>query len=246
MTVLMYHDVVTKSDTLKSGFPGADANHYKIAPDDFSLHLRILRRYAPEAVLTFDDGGISALEPTCELLEEHGFHGHFFVPTAFIGTTGFCSSTELRAIAARGHSIGSHSHTHPIPISALSPDDLWKEWSTSRTILEDVLGGPVIHASVPGGFSTPRVIASALEAGYQEIFTSVPTRRTVIKGTARIVGRFGVTRSTSRSKIEQIARGHSLPWWRANLEWKLKHVLKSVGGPMWFRLRQVSFEHRKT
>lgn len=241
----MYHDVVTKSDSLRSGFPGADANYYKIDPEDFSLHLRILRRYAPETVLTFDDGGVSALEPTCELLETHGFRGHFFVPTAFIGTSGFCSSTDLRAMAGRGHLIGSHSHSHPIPISALSPDDLRKEWSISRTILQDVLGGPVIHASVPGGFSTPRVIASALDAGYREIFTSVPTRHTLINGSARIIGRFGVTRSTSRRTIEKIARGHSLPWWRADFEWKVKQVLKSVGGPIWFRLRQLSFEHRE-
>ncbi|MBX9856518.1 MAG: polysaccharide deacetylase family protein [Gemmatimonadaceae bacterium] len=243
---LMYHDVVAGPDSHRSGFSGSDADHYKVEPGIFSLHLQILRRHAPDAILTFDDGGRTALEPICSLLEQYGYRGHFFIPTSFINTPRFCSASDLREIAARGHHIGSHSHSHPIPISKLSTVELDKEWRTSREILQDVLGAPVNEASIPGGFSTRRVVAAVRKVGYLQIFTSVPTRTPTIDGATQLIGRFAVTRSTSLGTIDRIARGNDLPWRLANFEWRIKQALKILGGSLWYQLRERVFEYHKT
>src|SRR5437016_300230 len=126
---IMYHDVVEHGDFPSSGFPGEGAHVYKLRCEDFERHLDAIRDAIPaDAVsriaarrewtgapvfLTFDDGGISALHPTADLLERHGWRGHFFITTDRIGTPGFLSAAQVRELHARGHVIGSHSASHP-------------------------------------------------------------------------------------------------------------------------------------
>ena len=127
---LMYHDVITSDDWDSSGFPGSIAAPYKMTLDDFSDHLSAIAKasagvstvhshgsdsqagQAKSAVplyITFDDGGVSAVHPIIDSLEEHGGRGHFFITTDRIGTAGFVSQTDVRELARRGHVVGSHS-----------------------------------------------------------------------------------------------------------------------------------------
>ena len=61
------------------------------------------------------------------------------------------SKNDIRDLAKRGHQIGSHSHTHPNVFRNQSIDQMRYEWSTSKNILEDILGEEVLICSVPGG-----------------------------------------------------------------------------------------------
>src|SRR6266850_4207286 len=95
---LTYHDVVEGSDYDSSGFPGSDAAVYKLERTQFAVHLRSIAAQVggppvPNAlnvaearhrfVLTFDDGGVSALE-VARTLEEFDWRGHFFVTAKYI------------------------------------------------------------------------------------------------------------------------------------------------------------------
>src|SRR5579864_6076973 len=103
---IMYHDVVEDADFASSGFPSEGAHVYKLTRANFELHLEAIRPAvsadaisriatrrewsgAAPVFLTFDDGGVSALHPTADLLERYGWRGHFFVTTQRIGTPGF-------------------------------------------------------------------------------------------------------------------------------------------------------------
>src|SRR5947207_44718 len=132
---LLYHDVVAVGDSEASGFPGPGAARYKLAVEQFRAHLDAISQAvtAPPAIdatadgewmLTFDDGGVSALHPTADLLEERGWRGHFFVTTDYIGRSGFLDAAQLRELCRRGHTIGSHSCSHPRQISACSAHEL--------------------------------------------------------------------------------------------------------------------------
>ena len=46
--------------------------------------------------------------------------------------------------------------------------------STSRAILEDLLGEQCVAGSVPGGDISPKVLETAAEAGLRFLFTSEP------------------------------------------------------------------------
>ena len=60
------------------------------------------------------------------------------------------STEELREIAARGHTIGCHTHTHPV-LARLPAPKARDEIRRSKEELEAILGQPVEHFSYPFG-----------------------------------------------------------------------------------------------
>jgi peptidoglycan/xylan/chitin deacetylase (PgdA/CDA1 family) len=245
MIGLLYHDIVDEAQADLSGFPGAAANHYKLSPTTFALHLRAAAASVAPVLFTFDDGGVSALAPCADLLDEAGVCGLFFVPTDYIGRPGFCTGAQLRQLHDRGHIIGSHSASHPMPISGLSHEALREEWERSRRVLQDVIGCDVADASVPGGFNSTRVERAAQNAGYRRLFNSQPTQSVRVVGGMAVHGRFSITRSTRLSVIEQVHNGSRLPWIRQSLLWEAKSVAKKIGGDRWLKFRSAYFARRQ-
>lgn len=241
MICMLYHDVIDDARAHESGFGGADANHYKLSPEVFAAHLDAGPSSSPDVLFTFDDGGISALVPTADLLESRGVRGLFFIVSDRIGDRGFCTAADLRELHARGHAIGSHSASHPVPISALSDAALADEWVRSRNVIADAIGADVTTASVPGGFNSPRVTDAAAAAGYGALYTSEPTRALRMHGAMRIHGRFSVTRATATAVVGDVLHGRPLPWVRQRLLWDAKKVVKAVGGSAWLRFRRTYF-----
>src|ERR1035438_157701 len=128
---IMYHDVVENGDFESSGFPGEGANVYKLRREDFECHLDAIAGVGRPVLLTFDDGGVSSLHPIADLLESHGWRGHFFITTDQIGTPGFLSEAQLRELHRPGHIVGSHSRSHPTRMAALTRAELDGEWRES-------------------------------------------------------------------------------------------------------------------
>ena len=117
VNTLMYHDVV-RGDVEASGFHGAGPALYKLTVESFLEHLtacdrmtdraptsvdEVLRGDVPRGswLLTFDDGGSSAVE-TAELLARRGWRGHFFVVTDQLGRPGFMRHDDVRAVERDG------------------------------------------------------------------------------------------------------------------------------------------------
>ena len=71
-----------------------------------------------------------------------------------VDTPGFLSGPQLREMVARGHVIGSHSYSHPKRMGGCPPETIAEEWRRSVDVLQNVLGAPILTASVPGGFYT--------------------------------------------------------------------------------------------
>ncbi|MEZ5818186.1 MAG: glycosyltransferase [Hyphomicrobiaceae bacterium] len=101
---------------------------------------------------------------------------NFFARIGFQGTDTTLARDELREIAARGHEIGCHSHSH-FMLAAL-PRSHWDvEIRQSRLILEDIVGREVRHFAWPYGM--PRHITGAqrtfcFEAGFASIAAATP------------------------------------------------------------------------
>jgi peptidoglycan/xylan/chitin deacetylase (PgdA/CDA1 family) len=240
MTVaLIYHDVVETADRDSSGFPGPLANRYKLSASAFAGHLDAIAAQgrsvglwrpgspAPEVALTFDDGGASSRQ-IAEMLESRGWRGHFFVTTDRIGAAGFLDADGIRELHARGHVIGSHSHTHPAYFGRLSSDELSSEWRTSREQLAAVLGHAPDTAAVPGGSLSARVIDEAARAGYLMLMTSEPVTRAPRRGAMTVAGRFTVWDTTSPSVVAAYVRGARVARARIWLQWNVKTLAKRV------------------
>jgi peptidoglycan/xylan/chitin deacetylase (PgdA/CDA1 family) len=250
---LEYHDVVADGDFDASGFPGAAAGSYKLTEEAFASHLDAIAATGAQATravdwlanpgpgrpffLTFDDGGRSAHGSIADALEAHGWRGHFFVTAGQVDMPAFLTRAEVRDLHARGHVIGSHSYTHPSMMGTCPPAQLADEWARSVGLLSDVLGEPVLTASLPGGFYTRPVAESAARAGLRVLFTSHPSTATEVVDGCRVVGRYILRRWSTPRLAAALAAGKLRP--RAS-QWLLRStltMLRSVGGRQYTRVR---------
>ncbi len=212
-----YHDVT--DDIRESGFQRNSAVPFKLGVQRYRSHLdRIAAgHHTPTLVtnidlagtgrhvlLTFDDGGKSALAAGDELCRR-GWKGHFFITTGFIGHRTFLDAGEIRQLRSAGHLIGSHSHTHPDIYRDLPPDRMVVEWRQSNDILAQILGEPCLAAAVPGGDISGAVLRSAERSGLRYLFTSEPCLIPSIVGGCWILGRYCPRASTSPNEIAQLA-----------------------------------------
>jgi peptidoglycan/xylan/chitin deacetylase (PgdA/CDA1 family) len=255
MRTLMYHDIAPRERRDEVGFPGPLAGRYKLTLGAFEAHLDALAATGlkvgaydasgppPQVVISFDDGGASA-PAAAGALERRGWRGQFFIATGRIGTPGFIDAQLLRELADRGHVIGSHSHTHPTYMGNLTRVQLDREWGESRALLGEILGALPRTASVPGGYLSDAVIASAAAAGYELLFTSEPTARVTGEKIA-VRGRYTIWSNTPARVAAAYARGERLACGRLWLEWNAKKLAKTLSPTVYERLRRVRAEtHR--
>jgi peptidoglycan/xylan/chitin deacetylase (PgdA/CDA1 family) len=168
------------------------------------------------------------------------------MPTDFIDQPGFLTRGQLRELDARGHHIGAHSASHPLRISACSPDVLRREWSESVSVLEDILGRAVQSASVPGGYYSTAVADAAVAAGIRTLFTSEPVTRPRHLGPCVIHGRFAIRAHDAPEFSARLA--DRAPWsrWRAWADWNAKSLCKRLLGPSYMRVADWLMAERST
>jgi len=138
------------------------------------------------AAITFDDGYESTWTRAHPLLQRLGAPATVFVPTHFIETgkplrwpgieewsnTAHAHElrpltlAQLRALAAAGWEVGSHTVSHPrLPV--LTDDRLADELARSKAWIEERLERPCETLAYPYGAYDERVIAAAQAAGYR-------------------------------------------------------------------------------
>jgi peptidoglycan/xylan/chitin deacetylase (PgdA/CDA1 family) len=258
---LLYHDILDGADADSSGLTGAGASIYKLDVATFKRHLDAIAqrletppgsgpglRSAPARgsswLLTFDDGGSSAFRPTADLLDQRRWTGHFFVTSGRVGSPGFLAPAQIRELRARGHVIGSHSWSHPARFSALSPARMNDEWARSIDQLAEILEEPVLTASVPGGYYSPKVAEAAARAGITTLFTSEPVSRPKQIQGCLVVGRFSVMRDTPPARAAALAAGDTGSRAAQWLAWNGKKALKRVAGDLYDSARDAVLTRR--
>lgn len=239
VNVLMYHDVSAHQGHDPGGWQGPAAARYKIDLARFEQHLDGIAATGaavglmsaegagPDVALTFDDGGASALR-IADALEHRNWRGHFFITTSQIGAPGFVDAETVRALADRGHVVGSHSHTHPTYMGRLPVAELIDEWRRSRDVLGETLGKPPEFASVPGGFHSPMVIRTAAGAGYRVLLTSEPGARPLRLDDLTVLGRYTIRAGTTVQRTVGYATGDPVAQRGARLEWHVKSAAKRL------------------
>ena len=241
MIALMYHDVVPPGRDDHSGFPGVDCARYKVTHRSFDAHLAALES-APQVIITFDDGGRSAMA-AADALEARGRRGWFFITCNYIGSTGFVDRIDIRELVDRGHVVGSHSCSHPLRMGHCTRARLLDEWTRSRMILESIVGDEVRVASMPGGDFARKVAQTAAEAGFRLLFTSEPTRAEHAVDGMRLVGRYTIQRSTSEAVVAGLAAGAWLPRTQQAALWTAKKLAKRLAGTGYLKARKLLLGH---
>jgi peptidoglycan/xylan/chitin deacetylase (PgdA/CDA1 family) len=250
----MYHDVIEGDDWDVSGFPGDAAGSYKLSRARFEEHLHAIRSAAGsrrigalgerdrrddrrEVLLTFDDGGASALSVVSPLLLQEGWRAYFFIATECIGQPSFLGRHDIVTLHEQGHVIGTHSCSHPARIDRLPMSALVDEWRRSRECLSGLLKVDVRAASVPGGHFHPRVAEAAALAGVEVLFTSEPTIRHFRISQCLVVGRYTLRNSTPGSVAANLVLDRVAARWRQAACWRFKRTLQRMSGPAYRALR---------
>jgi polysaccharide deacetylase family protein (PEP-CTERM system associated) len=117
----------------------------------------------------------AATDRILDLLARHQVRGTFFV----LGWVARRAPDLVRRIAAAGHEIGSHTWSHP-RISGLTPAEFREELRSSKAILEDLSGQPVLGFRAPSFSILPGMdwaFDTLLEQGFTYDSSVFPIRR---------------------------------------------------------------------
>lgn len=184
--VLMYHSI--------SPSTAPDPEFLRVHPDRFDRQLRVLRRLGMRGVsmrelrraaaagragqlvaLTFDDGYADFLEHAMPVLARHGMTATVFVVADKTPGTNdwdadhpqvpLLSREQVRAVAAGGHEIGSHSHKH-VSLANRDAEFLRNEMAGSRAALQELLDEPVEGFCFPYGSFDDAAVDAVRDAGY--------------------------------------------------------------------------------
>jgi peptidoglycan/xylan/chitin deacetylase (PgdA/CDA1 family) len=170
-----------------------DPHRVRVHPDRLDRHLRLLRALGLRGVslgellaahdrgasdrlvgLTFDDGYTDFVDHAAPVLARHGMTATLYVVAGLFGGENewddgprldLVDADAVRAVAAAGHEVGSHTLSH-VRLAGAAPETLRREVAGSRAVLEDVLQGEVRGFCYPWG-SFDAVAANAVRAaGY--------------------------------------------------------------------------------
>ncbi|SEO79196.1 polysaccharide deacetylase family protein [Trujillonella endophytica] len=183
--VLMYHSISPSAEP--------DPHLLRVHPDRLGRHLRLLRSLGLRGVslselvraadrgaarglvgLTFDDGYADFLEHAVPVLRRHGMTGTVYAVAGRLGgandwDTGprfdLLDADGLRAVAAAGQEVGSHTMTHA-RLAGAGAAVLAAEVGGSREVLEDVLQAEVASFCYPYGSFDAAAADAVRAAGY--------------------------------------------------------------------------------
>jgi Predicted xylanase/chitin deacetylase len=193
--------------------PNPTYSYYTLPEADFrDIAGSIEKRYPGRILYTFDDGHSSDLEVSLPILEEIGAvsRGCFFITTAWIGKEGYMTKDQVRQLASRPVSIGTHGHSHGF-FAKMTDKELAEELSVSMQIVEEITGKPVDTLSVPGGKFDDRLGKLAVAAGYKRIFTSHLWDKEI--DGCRFLGRYCI----HRKNMNRLRRIYSYPGFYRNI-----------------------------
>jgi peptidoglycan/xylan/chitin deacetylase (PgdA/CDA1 family) len=142
-----------------------------------------------------------------------------------------------------GHTIGSHSWSHPSNISSLDSKLINYEWEKSIDVLSTILNDSVIAASIPGGFYSNDVANIAARNGIKFLFTSEPTLQHCQIDNCLIIGRYSVQRGMDSKDVLKLLEKNSFQQKKQYFYWNSKKVLKKLLGNKYLTLRKAILKH---
>lgn len=171
--------------------------------------------------ITFDDAFESLQTHALPLLERLGVPATIYAPTNYVesgelmrwGKLGRWAGTPheeelrplswdgVRALAAAGWEVGSHTASHP-HLTELGPEEADRELRTSRSAVEEALQRPCESIAYPFGDYDAGVVRNAGDAGYASGVTLLDGIRRRLPWTSDLeIPRQGVYRGTGNAQF---------------------------------------------
>lgn len=129
---------------------------------------------ARPVVLTFDDGYLDFFTTAFPILQAHGFKAVSYIVPGFLGGSAYMTPAQVKQLDRSGLvEIGSHTVYH-VNLTTASPANRSFELDASKTMLEHLLGHPVLDFCYPSGRFNAAVVTAVGNAGYVTATTELP------------------------------------------------------------------------
>lgn len=183
------------------------------------------------AMVTFDDGFQSVVDNALPEMRKRSIPFAMFVPSGNLGgpprwemEEDACdrgevvlSATTLCSLPPDLVTVGSHSMSHP-RLTSLDHAALERELAGSRAALESLLGRPVNLFAFPYGAYSGPVLEACRLAGYERVFSTVPTPSS-LRDNEFLIGRISISPSDGRLEFWLKLRG-AYAWKTRASRWK--------------------------
>lgn len=214
--------------------PGGSKYSYVVENETFERHVDLFTSIRAQGEgnlwpeITFDDGHISNYEYALPILQSRGLSAQFFITVGWTGQKrGYMGWNELRMLVDAGQSIGAHGWTHTL-LTHCDEKELQAELVDARKALEDKLAVPIKTMSLPGGRYNRRVLAACAEAGYTQIYTSIPRSEPV--ASESFMGRLNIRGDMELEWIANLFNPNSRILASLGRQYKVKEAAKALLG----------------
>lgn len=116
-------------------------------------------------LLTIDDGNLDNYTNAFPIMQKYGFTGTLYLVGNYVGADGYMSVEQVLAMHNAGWEVGSHSLNH-LDLTKIGPDRARDEVISSKKVLEEMLGVPVLTFAYPFGAFNNAAMDYVRTAGY--------------------------------------------------------------------------------
>lgn len=190
LTILYYHSVPFQERAAFARQMQALGNATHVVPASYRGALPPDRN---SVAITFDDAFVSVLENALPEIAARSYCCTIFVPVGALGQHPtwaiegnsqdrdelVMTPEQLKKLPADLVMLGSHSMTHP-HLSQINPNHARDEIERSRRDLANITGRDIRLFAFPYGDHSPAVIDFCRNAGYEFVFTILPTSVNVL------------------------------------------------------------------
>ncbi|GAB3817231.1 hypothetical protein GCM10028895_13160 [Pontibacter rugosus] len=154
-------------------------------------------------MLTFDDTNLSQYEVAAPVLEKYGFKGVFFVMTVSLGRPRYMSKQQVRELAEKGHTIGSHTWDHH-NVKKYAVNDWLTQVEKPKQVLEEIVGHPITYFAYPFGLWNSEAIPELKNRGTTASFQLAAAQDTLepLHSIRRIIASGYWNATTLQKKME--------------------------------------------
>ena len=118
-------------------------------------------------ILSFDDGWKNQFIYAYPLLKKYSMTGTFFIFSGAIGSrSSFMTWDDVLVMHRGGMHIEGHSYTHPILTKTFGEQNIYRELTMSKRVIESHTGTAVTVFAYPFGMYDDRIMHEVARAGY--------------------------------------------------------------------------------
>ena len=169
--VIYYHDVSTRYTDMGTDLTMIEKHFDVVRNSGYTLVDKITEE-KDQIMVCFDDGWAGIYEAKDFFIKQN-VRPTIFVAVELIGKQGYLSLEQIKEMQTLGFYFESHSWSH-LDLTTLNEKELRHELKDSKDQLTKMLGTDITSICYPIGRFSKMVSEKSVEAGYTEMFASLP------------------------------------------------------------------------